>query len=110
MRRSRLLSAAAALLVIPLLQVLPASSVGAAPSDDSPAASGGGNRPEKNLKPGGKPVDVPAKYTPKAQAQSKAAAAAAATPAVGSVRQWLRLDPFNGKLFTKDYTPGGGGQ
>jgi hypothetical protein len=104
MRRSRLLSAAAALLVIPLLQVLPASSVGAAPSDDSTPASDVRELARKDFKLDGKPVDVPAKYTPKAQAQSKAAAAAAATPTVGSVRQWLGLDDFNGTLYRKDYT------
>ena len=40
------------------------------------------------------------------QAQLKAApsAAAAATPAVGTVRQWIALDDANGTLYRKDYT------
>jgi hypothetical protein len=32
------------------------------------------------------------------------AAPAAPTPAVGTVRQWIALDDFNGRLYRKDYT------
>ncbi len=104
MRRSRLLSAAAAVLLVPLLQVLPASSVGAAPNDSTPASDVRElNRQDFTLD--GKPVDVPARYTPKsAKAQSRVQAAAAGTPAVGTVRQWLGLDDANGILYRKDYT------
>ena len=37
-------------------------------------------------------------------ARALAAPAAAPTPAVGTVRQWLGLDDFNGTLYRKDYT------
>jgi hypothetical protein len=101
MRRSRLLSAAAALLLVPLVQVLPASSVGAAPNNDSTPASDVRELTRKDFKLDGKQVDVPARYTPSA---ARVQAAAAGTPAVGSVRQWLGLDDFNGILYRKDYT------
>ncbi|HEY7594406.1 MAG TPA: choice-of-anchor J domain-containing protein [Actinophytocola sp.] len=104
MRRSRLLSAAAALLLVPLLQVLPASSVGAAPSDDSTPASDVRELVRKDFKLDGKKVQAPAKYTPNAQTRAKALAAADPTPTVGTVRQWLGLDDFNGILYRKDYT------
>ena len=39
-----------------------------------------------------------------ARARSFAAPAAASTPPVGTVRQWLGLDDFNGTLYRKDYT------
>jgi Immune inhibitor A peptidase M6 len=37
-------------------------------------------------------------------AQRTSAAAAAQTPPVGTVRQWIALDDFNGRLYRKDYT------
>jgi hypothetical protein len=103
MRRSRLLSAAALLLVVPLLQVLPASSVGAAPTTDQAPVNDVREATKKDFKLDGKPVDVPAKYTPKASAQPRTQAAAD-TPPVGTVRQWLGLDDLNGALYRKDYT------
>ncbi len=45
----------------------------------------------------------------KSQARSLAAPAAADTPPVGTVRQWLGLDDFNGILYRKDYTLRGAG-
>src|SRR3954465_4918434 len=39
-----------------------------------------------------------------ARARSFAAPAAASPPPVGTVRQWLGLDDFNGALYRKDYT------
>jgi hypothetical protein len=42
-------------------------------------------------------------------ARSFAAPAAAATPAVGTVRQWIALDDFQGRLYRKDYTLRGAG-
>ena len=35
---------------------------------------------------------------------SRSALAAGETPAVGTVRQWIALDDFNGQLYRKDYT------
>ena len=37
-------------------------------------------------------------------ARALAAPAAAPTPAVGTVRQWIALDDFQGRLYRKDYT------
>src|ERR1700754_2602 len=105
MRRSRLLSAAAALLLVPLLQVLPASSAGAAPTASAKApANDVRELTRKDFKLDGKQVQTAAKYTPTAQTKAKAAAAAASTPAVGTVRQWLGLDDAQGILYRKDYT------
>jgi immune inhibitor InhA-like protein len=107
MRRSRLLSAAAALLLVPLLQVLPASSVGAAPGGATAPASDVRELTKtdfSNFKLDGKPLSAPAAYSPKAKAQTKAKAAAAGTPAVGTVRQWLGTDDANNLLYRKDYT------
>ncbi len=101
MRRSRLLSAAAAVLIIPLLQVLPASSVGAAPSDASAPVNDTREATRKDFTLDGKPVQAPVKYTPSAKAK---ALAAGETPAVGTVRQWLGRDETNGILYRKDYT------
>ncbi|MGH3756934.1 choice-of-anchor J domain-containing protein [Actinophytocola sp.] len=93
------------MLLVPLLQVLPASSAGAAPSDDAPPpASDVRELTRKDFTLDGKPVQTPAKYTPNTAAQSRTQAAAASTPPVGTVRQWLGLDDFNGILYRKDYT------
>ncbi|MGH3880872.1 MAG: choice-of-anchor J domain-containing protein [Actinophytocola sp.] len=90
------------MLLVPLLQVLPASTVNAAPAADSAApASDVRELTRKDFKLDGKPVDVPASYSP---AQARTQAAAGPTPPVGTVRQWLGLDDFNGILYRKDYT------
>ncbi|MPZ83784.1 MAG: peptidase M6 immune inhibitor A [Actinophytocola sp.] len=102
MRRSRLASAAAAVLLVPLLQVLPASTVSAAPTDASPA-SDVRELTRKDFTLDGQKVQTPASYQPSAQTQ-KRTSAAAATPPGGTVRQWLGLDDFNGILYRKDYT------
>jgi hypothetical protein len=44
-----------------------------------------------------------------AQRRAQLAPAAAATPPVGTVRQWIALDDFNGTLYRKDYTLRGAG-
>jgi hypothetical protein len=100
LRRSRLIGAAATVLLIPLFQVLPASSAGAGP--------GAANTPSdirelsrKDFTLDGKAVNAPVKYQPSAQ---KRLQAAGETPPVGTVRQWLGLDDFNGTLYRKDYT------
>ncbi|WP_419993607.1 choice-of-anchor J domain-containing protein [Streptomyces boninensis] len=55
----------------------------------------------KNLKLDGKPVKVPSKYQGENDASPKQAGE---TPPVGTVRQWLGLDDFQGRLYRKDYT------
>ncbi|MFE9958106.1 choice-of-anchor J domain-containing protein [Micromonospora sp. NPDC005299] len=106
MARSRIAAAAAIALVLPFLGVLPASAAAAAPTQ--PTANK--DRPSdvreltrKDFTLDGKQVKTPARYQPRAQARAKAAAAAA-TPPVGTVRQWLGLDDFQGRYYRKDYT------
>jgi hypothetical protein len=106
MRRRRLVGAAATLLIIPVFQVLPASTVDAAPAA-SAAPSDVRELTRKDFTLDGQKVATPAKYTPKVARQK--VAAAAATPPVGTVRQWVGLDDFNGILYRKDYTLRGAG-
>jgi len=105
MRRSRLIGAAATVLVLPLLQVIPASSAGAGPSAAG-APSDVRELTRKDFSLDGSPVVTPARYQPSAQRQLQAAAP---TPPVGTVRQWLGLDDANGLLYRKDYTLRGAG-
>ena len=100
MRRRRLVSVAAALLVVPLLQVLPAPAAAGAPTA-APLADDTRELTKQDYTLNGKPVDVPASYTPSAQ---RSATAAAATPPVGTVRPWLALDDAQGQLYLKEYT------
>lgn len=105
MRRSRLVGAAATVLLLPVLQVLPASNAGAGQS----AAGVGSDVREltrKDFSLDGGPVKTPARYQPSAQRRLQAAGE---TPPVGTVRQWLGLDDFNGRLYRKDYTLRGAG-
>jgi hypothetical protein len=104
MRRRRLVGAAATLLIIPVLQVLPASTVGAAPAA-SATPSDVRELTRQDFTTDGKKIAIPAKYTPK----SSRAKAAATTPPVGTVRQWLGTDDFNGIRYRKDYTLRGDG-
>jgi hypothetical protein len=53
-------------------------------------------------------VETPQQFTPKATTQRRTAAAA--TPPVGTVRQWLGLDDTTGSAYRKDYTLRGVGQ
>lgn len=100
MRRSRLAAAAAAVLLVPLVQVLPATTVGAEPAVSVPK-NDTRELTRKDFTLDGKPVETAASYQPKA---AKSRVAAAATPEVGTVRQWLGLDDYNGILYRKDYT------
>src|SRR4051812_16307217 len=107
MARSRIAGAAAIALVLPLLGVLPASAAAAAPAQPAAAQK---DRPSdvreltrKDFTLDGRKVDTPARYQPRAQARSRTMAAAE-TPPVGTVRQWLGLDDFQGRLYRKDYT------
>ncbi|WP_431882208.1 choice-of-anchor J domain-containing protein [Micromonospora gifhornensis] len=50
----------------------------------------------------GKKVEVPTQYQPKAQ--SRRSQAAAETPPVGTVRNWLALDDYQGVIYLKPYT------
>ena len=106
MARSRIAGAAAIALVLPFLGVLPASTAAAAPAQ--PAANK--DRPSdvreltrKDFTLDGHQVKTPARYQPRAQARSRTLAATE-TPPVGTVRQWLGLDDYQGRLYRKDYT------
>ncbi|MCT2581610.1 immune inhibitor A domain-containing protein [Actinophytocola gossypii] len=97
-----------AVLLVPLVQVLPASTAGAAP-EAAPATPVDDTREltRKSFSLDGEPVQTPSSYQPKA---AKSRTAAAATPPVGTVRQWLGLDDLNGTLYRKDYTLRGVGE
>lgn len=99
MRRRRLVSVAAALLVVPLLQVLPVTAAAGAPAAKAPVDDTR-ELTRKDFTLNGKPVDVPSSYQP----SSRRAAAAAVTPPVGTVRPWLALDDAQGQLYLKEYT------
>ncbi|NUP68664.1 MAG: peptidase M6 immune inhibitor A [Nonomuraea sp.] len=101
MARHRIIGIAAALLLLPTLTALPASAETAPTA--SPTASPPSDIKEltrKDFKLDGKPVKVPGTY----EAKAKARAAAQDTPPVGTVRQWLGTDDYNGTLYRKDYT------
>ncbi|WP_406037301.1 immune inhibitor A [Micromonospora sp. NBC_00898] len=107
MARSRIAGAAAIALVLPLLGVLPASAAAAAAAQPAAAKK---DRPSdvreltrKDFTLDGRKIETPARYQPRAQARSQTMAAAA-TPPVGTVRQWLGLDDFQGRLYRKNYT------
>ena len=114
MARSRIIGAAAVTLVLPLLSVVaqptPASAKPAAPvvapqTDDTRALT----RTDFTLD--GQPVETPDRYQPPADTRSRTQTQAAAeTPPVGTVRQWLGLDDFQGSLYRKDYTLRGVGE
>lgn len=89
--------------------VLAAASLGAlpgaAPAAVTTKAAGSPAAGVRELPPG-KTYSTSKLGLAQGQAQLKAApsAAAAATPAVGTVRQWIALDDANGTLYRKDYT------
>jgi hypothetical protein len=66
----------------------------------------------REIKPGQKyALDTELKAARRAkQAAPRPTAAAAPTPAVGTVRQWLALDDFRGRVYRKQYTLRGVGQ
>ncbi|NUW34240.1 immune inhibitor A [Nonomuraea sp. SMC257] len=98
MARHRIIGLAATLLALPLLTALPATAE-AAPK--APAPSDVRELTRKDFTLDGKPVKVPSAYQARPNARAKAAAD---TPPVGTVRQWLGMDDFNGRLYRKDYT------
>lgn len=106
MARSRITGAAAIALVLPLLAALPASAASARAKPGTPTT----DRPtdvreltRKDFTLDGRKVETPSRYQPRVRARSQTTAAAE-TPPVGTVRQWLGLDDFQGRLYRKDYT------
>jgi hypothetical protein len=100
MRRRRLVSVAAALLVVPLLQVLPAPAAAGAPAKGA-LVNDTRELTRKDFTLNGKPVVTPNHYSPSAK---RSVTAAAVTPPVGTVRPWLALDDAQGQLYLKEYT------
>src|SRR3954447_16973699 len=85
---------------------LAAATVAAAPASAAPKSAASGIREV----PPGKQYTTAKLGLSRARARAFAAPAAAQTPAVGTVRQWIALDDFNGLLYRKDYTLRGVGQ
>ena len=112
MTRSRARGALAAVLLLPMLAVVPtalaANAAPADPGDAPPSDTRELTRSDFTLD--GQPVEVPSTYQGSAQARSFSALAAAPTPPVGTVRQWLGLDDFNGVIYRKNYTLRGVGE
>jgi hypothetical protein len=111
MARSRIVGAAAATaLTLPLLFLFPAAQsaastqTAAAPARAADPPSDVRELTRKDFTLDGRPVDTPSRYQPRASARdSVQTQAAAETPPVGTVRQWLGLDDFLGRLYRKDY-------
>ncbi|BCJ58345.1 peptidase M6 immune inhibitor A [Micromonospora endophytica] len=112
MARRRIAGIAASAIVLPLLSVVahPATA-SAAPSGEAaqpaPAPATGlatdvRELTRKDFTFNGKPIDTATQYQPRAQARS--AAPAAETPPVGTVRQWLALDDYQGIIYLKPFT------
>jgi Immune inhibitor A peptidase M6 len=105
MARSRIAGAAAIALVLPLLAGLPASA--SPPAKPAALAKAGPSDvrelTRKDFTLDGRKVETPSRYQAQAQERFQTKAAAE-TPPVGTVRQWLGLDDFNGRLYRKDYT------
>lgn len=118
MARSRIAGAAATILALPLVTFVPASPATAgefaqgAAAPQTPAPSD-----VRELAPDavkgytldGRPLDVPDRYSPQANRRNRTLQAAS-TPPVGTVRQWLAIDDFQGVTYRKDYTLRGVGE
>ncbi|MFG2060421.1 choice-of-anchor J domain-containing protein [Micromonospora sp. NPDC048871] len=112
MARRRFAGIAASAIVLPFLYVIATpAAASAAPGPQvapSAAADTGGlvsdirELTRKDFTFNGKPVEVPTQYQP--QAQSRRTQAAAETPPVGTVRNWLALDDYQGVMYLKPYT------
>ncbi len=111
MVRKRLVTTAVVVLAAPVLVALPVSPASAAPVK-APAASSASKTSDTrhmtrtNFTLDGKLVD-PSKMAKPAQKRSLAAAE---TPPVGTVRQWLGSDDYNGTLYRKNYVLRGAGE
>ncbi|MET7397400.1 choice-of-anchor J domain-containing protein [Dactylosporangium sp. NPDC005572] len=111
MVRKRLVTIAVAVLAAPVLIALPVSPAAAAPAK-APAAPGASKTSDTRhltrtqFTLDGKLVD-PSKMAKPARAR---ALAAAETPPVGTVRQWLGSDDFQGRLYRKNYVLRGAGE
>ena len=114
MPRRRLVVAVATALALPLLGLTATATQSTAAPPAAPAAAAPDPKPGpasdvreptpadlKDLTLDGKQVTVPAQFQ---QRRNATALEAGVTPPVGTVRQWLGLDDFQGRLYRKDYT------
>ncbi|MFC5006538.1 choice-of-anchor J domain-containing protein [Dactylosporangium cerinum] len=111
MVRKRLVTTAVVVLAVPVLVALPGSPASAAPVKAPAASSASTASDTRHLTRtqftlDGKLVD-PSKMAKPAQ---RRALAAGETPAVGTVRQWLGSDDYQGRLYRKDYVLRGVGE
>ncbi|MFF5215815.1 choice-of-anchor J domain-containing protein [Micromonospora sp. NPDC000442] len=111
MARRRFAGIAASAIVLPLLVIAQPTAASATPEAatvkpvPAPAtglASDVRELTRKDFTFNGQRLEAPTQYQPRTQARSKAAAAD--TPPVGTVRQWLALDDYQGVIYLKDYT------
>ncbi|MGI5185192.1 peptidase M6 immune inhibitor A [Dactylosporangium sp. CA-152071] len=112
MVRKRLVTTAVVVLAAPVLVALPVSPASAAPVK-APAASGASKTSDTRhmtrtqFTLDGKLVDTSKMAKP---AQQRRSLAAGETPTVGTVRQWLGSDDYQGRLYRKDYVLRGVGE
>ncbi len=111
MRAPRLAVGTASILAAASMVAVPATAASAAPKAPTAQAktspSSGIQELPPNKRFSTKQLDLgrsQAQAQARATGGASAAAAAAETPPVGTVRQWLGLDAFNGILYRKDYT------
>ena len=103
MRGPRLAAGTAALMAAACLAGM-ATVASAAPSKAS-LATASSRSGIREVPPGKKYSTAKLGAVRRQSARARALAAPAApTPAVGTVRQWIALDDFNGLLYRKDYT------
>ncbi|WBB47446.1 immune inhibitor A [Verrucosispora sp. WMMA2044] len=111
MARRRFAGIAASAIVLPLLVIAQPTAASATPEAatvkpvPAPAtglASDVRELTRKDFTFNGQRLEAPTQYQPRTQARSKAVAAD--TPPVGTVRQWLALDDYQGIIYLKDYT------
>ncbi|GIJ79247.1 Immune inhibitor A peptidase M6 [Micromonospora phaseoli] len=108
MARRRFAGIAASAIVLPLLVIAqPASAnpeatvVRPAPVPASGVASDVRELNRKDFTFNGESLEAPTQYQPRTQTRRSQAAE---TPPVGTVRQWLALDDYQGVIYLKPYT------
>ncbi|MEV4508260.1 choice-of-anchor J domain-containing protein [Dactylosporangium sp. NPDC049525] len=111
MVRKRLVTTAVVVLAAPVLVALPGSPASAAPVKAPAASSASKTSDTRHMTRtqftlDGKLVDT----SKMAKPAQKRALAAGETPTVGTVRQWLGSDDYQGRLYRKDYVLRGVGE
>jgi hypothetical protein len=102
MTRNRVVAAAATMFALPLVTVVIAPTAASAAPPAKQTRSDVRERVDRPLTVDGKKIDLPDRYTPRVSASRSSAAAD--TPPVGTVREWLALDDYNGGVYRKQFT------